>query len=152
MLKGFHPLYINTHFNHPREITPQAALACSRLADAGMPLGCQTVLLRGVNDDAIVMKELMLKLLEIRVRPYYLFQADLARGTSHFWTPLIKGLEIISQLQGDISGPGVPRFMIDLPGGGGKVPITPGYIRRIKGKELVIKNYLGHEYMYPIIE
>lgn len=152
MLKGFHPLYINTHFNHPREITPQAAIACSRLADAGIPLGCQTVLLKGVNDDTILMKELMLKLLSIRVRPYYLFQADLARGTSHFWTPLIKGLEIISQLQGHISGLSIPRFMIDLPGGGGKIPITPEYIRRIKGKELVIKNYLGHEYNYPIID
>ena len=152
MLKGFHPLYINTHFNHPSEITPQAALACSRLADAGIPLGCQTVLLKGVNDNVMVMKELMLKLLSIRVRPYYLFQADLARGTSHFWTPLKIGLEIISELQGHISGLSVPRFMIDLPGGGGKVPITPQYIKKIKGKGLVIKNYLGHEYMYPIID
>jgi lysine 2,3-aminomutase len=152
MLKDFHPLYINTHFNHPSEITPQAALACSRLANAGIPLGCQTVLLKGVNDNSMVMKELMLKLLAMRVRPYYLFQADLARGTSHFWTPLKTGIEIISELQGHISGLGVPRFMIDLPGGGGKVPITPQYIKKIKGKGLVIKNYLGHEYMYPIID
>ncbi|MDB9822432.1 KamA family radical SAM protein [Deltaproteobacteria bacterium] len=152
MLKGFHPLYINTHFNHPAEITPQAASACSLLAEAGIPLGCQTVLLKGVNDDGMLIKELMLKLLAIRVRPYYLFQADLARGTSHFWTALKKGLGIMAELQGNISGLGIPRFMIDLPEGGGKIPITPEYIRGIKGDELVVKNYLGDEYRYPIID
>ena len=152
MLKGFHPLYINTHFNHPSEITPQAAFACSLLADSGIPIGCQTVLLKGVNDDGMVMKELMLKLLCIRVRPYYLFQADLAKGTSHFWTSIKKGLEIISELQGNISGLGIPRFVIDLPEGGGKIPITPEYIRGIKGNEFVIKNYLGDEYRYPIVD
>jgi len=152
MLKGFHPLYINTHFNHPSEITPQAAFACSLLADAGIPLGCQTVLLKGVNDDVILIKELMLKLLNIRVRPYYLFQADLVKGTSHFWTDIKKGIEIISQLQGNISGLGIPSFVIDLPGGGGKIPITPDYIRGIKGDEYIMRNYLGDEYRYPIIE
>ena len=152
MLKGFHPLYINTHFNHPLEITPQAAFACAMLVDAGIPLGCQTVLLKGINDDEMVIKELMLKLLGIRVRPYYLFQADLVKGTSHFWTNLQKGLKIISELQGNISGLGIPRFVIDLPGGGGKIPITPEYILDIKGNELVVRNYLGHEYRYPIIE
>ena len=151
ILKRFHPLYINTHFNHPSEITPRAALACTMLADAGIPLGCQTVLLKGVNDDSTVMKELMVRLISIRVRPYYLFQADLAMGTSHFWTPLKKGIEIMSELQGHISGLSVPRLMIDLPGGGGKIPVTPEYIRKIKENELVIKNYLGHEYRYPII-
>ena len=115
MLRGFHPLYINTHFNHPDEITPEASLACARLANAGIPLGCQTVLLKGVNDDPSVMRELVQKLLLIRVRPYYLFQADLARGTSHFWTPLIKGIEIMSTLQGHTSGLCVPRFVIDIP-------------------------------------
>jgi lysine 2,3-aminomutase len=152
MLKGFHPLFINTHFNHPSEITPQAAFACSLLADSGIPIGCQTVLLKGINDDGMIMKELMLKLLGIRVRPYYLFQADLAKGTSHFWTNIKKGLEIISELQGNISGLGIPRFVIDLPEGGGKIPITPDYIRGIKGNELIIKNYLGDDYNYPIID
>ena len=151
MLKKFCPLYINTHFNHPSEITPQAAFACSLLADAGIPLGCQTVLLKGINDDGVIMGELMKKLTTIRVRPYYLFQSDLARGTSHFWTSLKKGLEIMSVLQGHISGLCVPRFMIDLPKGGGKIPITPEYIMRIRKEELVIKNYLGDEYRYPLI-
>jgi len=152
MLKRFHPLYINTHFNHPAEITPEATLACSRLADAGIPVGCQTVLLKGINNDPLVMKELMRKLLAIRVRPYYLFQADLAKGTSHFWTPLKKGLEIISSLQGHISGLCIPRFMIDLPKGGGKVQVSPEYLKGQKGNELIIKNYLGDEYRYPIVD
>jgi lysine 2,3-aminomutase len=121
MLRAFHPLYINTHFNHPAEITPEAALACARLAGVGIPLGCQTVLLKGVNDDPSVMRLLMEKLVSIRVRPYYLFQADLARGTSHFWTPVQKGLEIISYLREHASGLSVPHYAIDLPGGAGKV-------------------------------
>ena len=151
MLKGFHPLYINTHFNHPSEITSEASLACSTLANAGIPLGCQTVLLRGVNDDRKVIKELMQKLVSVRVRPYYLFQADLVKGTSHFWTPLKGGIDIISGLQGYISGLCVPRFMIDLPEGAGKIPVTPEYTRGIKGNELKVKNYLGEKYRYPII-
>jgi lysine 2,3-aminomutase len=150
MLKGFHPIYINTHFNHPFEVTPEASFACSLLADAGIPLGCQTVLLRGVNDNVKLMKELMQKLLAVRIRPYYLFQADLVKGTSHFWTTLSKGMEIMAGLQGYVSGLCVPRFMIDLPNGGGKIPVTPDYIQGIKGKELRIKNYLGKEYGYPI--
>jgi len=150
LLKEFHPLYINTHFNHPSEITPEASIACTRLCNAGIPLGCQTVLLNGVNDDPIVMKQLMQKLLTVRVRPYYLFQADLAKGTSHFWTPVKKGLEIIAALQGYTSGLCVPRFMIDIPGGGGKIPITPDYVLGIKGNELLLKNYLGKRYRYPI--
>lgn len=123
MLKGFHPLYISTHFNHPSEITPEAALACARLADAGIPLGCQTVLLRGVNDNPAIMKRLMHELLAMRVRPYYLFQADLVKGTSHFWTPMGKGLEIISELRKTASDLCIPHFVLDLPGGGGKVPL-----------------------------
>jgi lysine 2,3-aminomutase len=123
LLKAFHPLYISTHFNHPREITPESALACARLADAGIPLGCQTVLLKGVNDDAEVLERLMRKLLLIRVRPYYLFQADLARGTAHFWTPVKRGLEIMKRLQGQTAGSGMPHFVVDLPEGGGKVPL-----------------------------
>jgi len=152
MLKAFQPLYINTHFNHPWEITPESALACSLLADAGIPLGCQTVLLKGVNDDVEIMRELMIKLLTIRVRPYYLFQADLVKGTSHFWTGLKKGIEIMAGLQGYVSGMCIPRFMIDLPDGGGKVPVTPDYIKEIKGDELLIKNYLGREFRYPVIK
>lgn len=150
MLKGFHPLYINTHFNHPSEITQEASLACSMLADAGIPLGCQTVLLKGINDDPMVMKELMQKLLTIRVRPYYLFQVDKAKGTSHFWTPLEKGLEIISALQGYTSGLCVPRLMIDIPGGGGKIPITPEYVLGQDGGHLLIRNYLGEKFRYPL--
>jgi lysine 2,3-aminomutase len=152
MLKGFQPIYINTHFNHPWEITPESALACSILADEGIPLGCQTVLLKGVNDDVSIMSELMKRLLTIRVRPYYLFQADLVQGTSHFWTSLKKGIGIIAGLQGFVSGMCMPRFMIDLPDGGGKVPITPEYIKGVEGNELVIRNYLGEEFRYPVIE
>jgi lysine 2,3-aminomutase len=150
MLKGFHPLYINTHFNHPAEITAEASLACARLVDAGIPLGCQTVLLKGINDDPALMRILMQKLLAIRVRPYYLFQADRAKGTSHFWTPLEKGMEIMAALQGYTSGLCVPRFMIDLPGGGGKIPITPDYVMKKEKGNLRLKNYLGDEYVYPL--
>lgn len=150
LLKGFHPLYINTHFNHPTEITPEASLACARIVDAGIPLGCQTVLLKGINDDPAVMRTLMQKLLAIRVRPYYLFQADRAKGTSHFWTPLEKGLHIISALQGYTSGLCVPRFMIDIPGGGGKIPITPEYVLGEENGSLRLKNFLGEEYIYPL--
>jgi lysine 2,3-aminomutase len=151
ILKKFHPLYINTHFNHPSEITPFSAGACNMLANAGIPLGCQTVLLKGINDDIDIILELMRKLLSIRVRPYYLFQADLAKGTSHFWTPLKKGIEIMEGLQGVLSGIGIPRFVIDLPEGGGKIPVTPEYIKGKKGDKLVIKNYKGHTYYYPVI-
>lgn len=150
MLKKFHPLYVLTHFNHPSEITAQASLACAMLADAGIPLGCQTVLLKGVNDDPVVMKKLMQKLLTIRVRPYYLFQADLAKGTSHFWTPVNKGLEQIASLCGHTSGLCVPHFVIDLPGGGGKVPLLPEYVSAGEGGTLLVTNYRGEEYPYPL--
>jgi len=150
LLKAFHPLYINTHFNHPSEITPEASLACTRLADAGIPLGCQTVLLKGVNDHPSVMKELMQKLLAIRVRPYYLFQADLAKGTCHFWTTLERGLEIMSKLQGHTSGLCVPRFMIDIPDGGGKIPLLPEYVMGKEKGSLRVSNYLWEEYIYPL--
>jgi lysine 2,3-aminomutase len=151
ILKKYHPLYINTHFNHPEEITPEASFACTMLANAGIPMGCQTVLLKGINDDSKIMTELMRKLLRIRVKPYYLFQADLAMGTSHFWTPLQKGIEIMAGLQGFLSGMGVPRFVIDLPGGGGKIPVIPEYIKSVKGNEFIIKNYKGVEYKYPVL-
>jgi lysine 2,3-aminomutase len=145
LLRGFHPLFINTHFNHPDEITDAAAVACARLADAGIPLGCQTVLLKGVNDDEKTILELMQKLLIVRVRPYYLFQADLAKGTSHFWTPLKKGLDILSGLQGHTTGLCVPHFAVDLPGGGGKVNLVPSAIVEKEGRTF-IRNYLGREY------
>ena len=151
ILKNFHPLYINTHFNHPSEITNQAAIACSMLADGGIPVGCQTVLLKGVNDNAKVMGDLMKKLLLIRVKPYYLFQADLVKGTSHFWTPVEKGIQIMAQMQGHISGIGIPKYMIDLPEGGGKIPVTPEYIKGVKGDKLIINNYLNLEFNYPVI-
>ena len=150
LLKAFHPLYVNTHFNHPSEITPQAARACTRLADAGIPLGCQTVLLEKVNDDASTMTLLMRKLIAIRVRPYYLFQADLTEGTAHFWTPLQKGIEIMEALQGHASGLCVPRLMIDLPGGGGKIPLTPDYVLKRSENELLVRNYRGEPCMYPL--
>jgi lysine 2,3-aminomutase len=150
LLKAFHPLYVNTHFNHPAEITPEAAQACTRLADAGIPLGCQTVLLEKVNDDASTMIQLMRKLVAIRVRPYYLFQADRAEGTAHFWTSLQKGTEIIEALQGHTSGLCVPRLMIDLPGGGGKIPVTPSYVLKRTGDELLVRNYRGEPYVYPL--
>ena len=145
LLRGFHPLFINTHFNHPGEITGEAAVACARLADVGIPLGCQTVLLKGVNDDQKTILKLMQKLLFVRVRPYYLFQADLAKGTSHFWTPLKKGLRILSKLQGHTTGLCVPHFAVDLPGGGGKVNLVPSAIMEREGKTF-IRNYLGKEY------
>ena len=152
MLGSFQPLYINTHFNHPDEITPESSLACNRLADAGIPLGCQTVLLKGVNDDAGIIRTLMQKLLTIRVRPYYLFQTDPARGTSHFWTPLNRGLEIMARLQGHTSGLCVPHFAVDLLGGGGKIPLLPEYLMERDGDVLVAKNYLGKKYRHPVLD
>lgn len=149
MLKQFHPLYIHTHFNHPDEITAEASLACRRLADAGIPLGCQTVLLKDVNDKAHIMKELMQKLVSVRVRPYYLFQADLAKGTSHFWTPLSSGLNILAGLEGHTSGLCVPHFAIDLPGGDGKVRLTPERVVRSEGDRLLIRDFRGKEHLYP---
>jgi len=152
VLGAFKPLYINTHFNHPDEITEAASLACNRLADAGIPLGCQTVLLKGVNDDPGIMRALMQKLLTIRVRPYYLFQADPAKGTSHFWTPLKRGLEILSALQGHTSGLCVPHYAVDLLGGGGKIPLVPEYVVEKGGHVVVARNYAGKKYHHPVLD
>ena len=149
LLKKFHPLYINIHFNHPSEITPESSLACNRLADVGIPLGCQTVLLKGVNDDINTMGHLMRKLLTIRVKPYYLFHGDPARGTSHFRTSMKRGLNIIRGLQGHTSGLSVPHFAIDLLGGGGKVPLLPDYLAERDGKSLLVTNYAGKSYHHP---
>ncbi|MFB3883598.1 MAG: KamA family radical SAM protein [Thermodesulfobacteriota bacterium] len=151
MLKHYHPLYINAHFNHPLEITEESTEACSRLADAGIPLGNQTVLLRGVNDDPEVMRRLMQKLLAIRVRPYYLHQMDLVKGTGHFRASVRKGLEIMAALRGHTSGMANPYFVIDLPGGKGKVPVLPDGIRK-NGQTLYLRNYLDEVVGYPDVE
>lgn len=129
LLKRYHPLYINTHFNHPTEITPEATRACTLLADAGIPLGCQTVLLRGVNDNPETMEQLLTRLVQIRVKPYYLFQADLTKGTSHFRTTVHTGFSIMRHLLGNVSGMATPTYALDAPGGGGKIPLTPNYIQ-----------------------
>ncbi len=147
ILKRFHPLYVNTHFNHPWEITPESAVACAMMADAGIQLGNQTVLLRGVNDDPLVMKELMTSLLRIRVRPYYIHQMDLVRGTRHFRTPVNHGVDILGALRGHISGLATPYYVIDLPGGKGKVPLLPEYLQR-QGERLMLRNYLGEVIEY----
>ncbi|MGI6655604.1 MAG: KamA family radical SAM protein [Desulfobulbus sp.] len=148
MLGRYHPLYINTHFNHPAEITPEATTACALLADAGIPLGCQTVLLRDVNDSPEIMRALMLGLLRIRVKPYYLFQADLTRGTEHFRTTIETGQDIMRHLFGHLPGLAVPTYALDAPGGGGKIPLTPGYIEQ-QDTELIFRTYQGHPCTYP---
>jgi lysine 2,3-aminomutase len=148
MLKRYHPVYVNTHFNHPLEITPQTAQACARLVDAGIPVGNQTVLLKSVNDNLEVMKELMQKLLTIRVRPYYLHHMDLVKGTSHFRTSVEQGLKIMAGLRGYTSGMAIPYYVIDLPGGKGKVPVLPDDVKR-DGKILYLRNYRGEIIEYP---
>jgi len=151
MLKKYHPLFINTHFNHPDEITPESRAACGMLADAGIPMGCQTVLLKGVNDNPEVMKELVQGLVSMRVRPYYIYQADPVKGTNHFRTKVKKGLEIYKHLRGHTSGVCVPTYVIDAPGGGGKIPLLPEYVKRFENDKVVLKNYLDTEYEYPEI-
>ncbi len=148
MLKKYHPLYINTHFNHPAEITPESTLACNRLANAGIPLGCQTVLLRGINDSPEIIRQLMYLLIQIRVKPYYLFQADLTLGTSHFRTTIDTGLDIMQHLIGHVSGLAVPTYALDAPGGGGKIPLTPEYTSSL-GKTLEFMTYRGEPCSYP---
>ena len=143
MLKMHHPLWINTHFNHPREITTSAREALARMADAGIPLGNQTVLLAGVNDCPRIMKSLVHKLVENRVRPYYLYQCDLSRGLSHFRTPVGKGIEIMESLIGHTSGFSVPTYVIDAPGGGGKIPLTPNYLISLSTNKVVLRNFEG---------
>jgi lysine 2,3-aminomutase len=133
MLRRYHPLYLNTHFNHPREITDESAAACARLADAGIPLGNQSVLLRGVNDDAVVMTELLRGLLRLRVRPYYLHHLDQVQGTDHFRTTVGEGLAIMRALRGPLTGMAVPHYVIDTPGGHGKIPLLPEYLQKREG-------------------
>lgn len=149
ILKKYHPLFISLHFSHPAEITEECAAACNKLADGGFPLGSQTVLLKGINDNVPVMKELMHKLLKIRVRPYYLYQCDLIPGSSHFRTTVKKGLEIIKGLRGFTSGYAVPTFVVDAPGGGGKIPLLPNYVVEHTDERIVLRNYKGVLCEYP---
>lgn len=148
MLAKYHPIYLNTHFNHPKEITPVSAAACARLADAGVPLGNQTVLLRGVNDCPLLMKKLVQGLLKIRVRPYYVYQCDLSQGIEHFRTPVAAGIEIIEYLRGHTSGLAIPAFCIDAPGGGGKIPVSPQYLISQSADRVVLRNFEGGLYTY----
>ena len=148
MLKKYHPIWINTHFNHPRELTAESIQACADIVDAGVPLGNQSVLLKGVNDNTETMKELLLKLVRARVRPYYIYQCDLCEGIGHFRTKVETGIKIIKDLTGNISGFAVPRFVIDAPGGGGKIPVDPGYIISMDDEKIEMKNYKGIAYMY----
>jgi len=143
MLKKYHPIYINTHFNHYDEITEDAKKACDILADAGIPLGNQSVLLRDVNDCPRIMKKLVHELLMIRVKPYYIYQCDLSKGISHFRTSINKGLEIIENLRGHTTGMAVPTFVVDAPGGGGKIPVMPNYLLSQSDRRVVLRNYEG---------
>ncbi|UCF37653.1 MAG: lysine 2,3-aminomutase, partial [Acidobacteriota bacterium] len=149
MLRRYHPLWMSIHFLHPDEITPEVHRACSLLADAGIPLGSQTVLLAGVNDDVETMKRLVHGLLKLRVRPYYLYQCDPIQGSSHFRTPVAKGIEIIEGLRGHTTGYAVPTYVIDAPGGGGKIPLLPEYVVGRDGDSLLIRNFEGKTYSYP---
>jgi lysine 2,3-aminomutase len=148
MLRTHHPVYVNTHFNHPRECTAEAFEACRRLADAGCAIGNQMVLLKGVNDDPRTVMELNHKLLLMRVRPYYIYQCDLAQGIGHFRTPVETGVRIIAALRGHTSGLAVPHFVVDAPDGGGKIPLNPDYVVSHEGKRWVFRNYAGNEYEY----
>jgi len=148
MLAKYHPVYLNTHFNHPREITAEASAACAMLADAGIPLGNQSVLLAGVNDCPQVMKKLVQELLKIRVKPYYIYQCDLSQGIEHFRTPVSAGIEIIENLRGHTTGMAVPVFCVDAPGGGGKIPVMPQYLVSQSPGRVVVRNFEGGFYSY----
>jgi len=148
IMKKYSPLWVSIHFNHPKEITKRAKLACDMLSEAGIPLGSQSVLLKGINDRPYIMKKLVHELLQIRVRPYYIYQCDPVRGTQHFRTPVAAGINIMEKLRGHTSGYAVPTYVIDGPGGGGKIPVGPNYIlSQAKGK-YVLRNYKGKIYTY----
>jgi len=148
MLRKYHPLWMSIHFSHPKEITKEVRRSCGLLSDAGIPLGSQTVLLRGINDKPSIMKRLMHELLKTRVRPYYIYQCDLAMGTEHFRTPIAVGINIIEKLRGHTTGYAVPSFVIDAPGGGGKIPVGPTYlISQDKGR-MILRNYQGKVFEY----
>ncbi|MEW8995141.1 lysine 2,3-aminomutase [Clostridium sp.] len=143
MLKKYHPIWLNTHFNHPNEITEESKAACERMANAGIPLGNQSVLLRGVNDCVHTMKQLVNDLVKMRVRPYYIYQCDLSLGLEHFRTPVSKGIEIIEGLRGHTSGYCVPTFVVDAPGGGGKTPVMPNYVISQSHDKVILRNFEG---------
>ncbi len=148
MLKKYSPIWMSIHFNHPKEITKRCKIACDMLSDAGIPLGSQSVLLKGINDRPYIMKKLVQELLQIRVRPYYIYQCDPVKGTQHFRTPVAVGINIMEKLRGHTSGYAVPTYVIDGPGGGGKIPVGPNYIlSQAKGK-YVLRNYKGKIYTY----
>ncbi|CAN5253880.1 lysine 2,3-aminomutase [soil metagenome] len=149
VLKRHGPVWMSLHFTHPDELTPEVAEACGRLADAGVPLGSQTVLLKGINDDVELMRRLMHGLLKMRVRPYYLYQCDPISGSAHFRTSVDKGLEIIRGLRGHTTGYAVPTYVIDAPNGGGKLPLQPEYVTGRDGDDLLLVNYAGRQYRYP---
>ncbi len=149
VLRSHHPLLMSLHFAHPDELTPETRMACELLADAGIPLGSQTVLLAGINDEPEVLKQLFHGLLRARVRPYYLYQCDPIMGSSHFRTPVEKGIKIISQLRGHTTGYAVPQYVIDAPGGGGKIPVGPEYVIGYEGSNLLLRNYEGKVFQYP---
>lgn len=149
MLSKYHPVWVNTHFNHPNEITDESKQAILRLVNRGIPVNNQNVLLKGINDDSSILSVLYKELLKIRVRPYYCFQCDLVKGGEHFRTPISKGIEIMENLRGRISGLGIPHFIIDSPGGKGKIPILPNYIVSREEKETILRNYKGEMITYP---
>ncbi|MBN1831753.1 MAG: KamA family radical SAM protein [Deltaproteobacteria bacterium] len=152
MLKKYHPLWMSIHFTHPEELTPETNQACERLANGGIPLGSQTVLLAGINDSVETIKRLVHGLIKIRVKPYYLYQCDPIKGSAHVRTSVDKGLEIIRGLRGHTTGYAVPTYVIDAPGGGGKIPLIPDYVEGREGDDLLLRNYQGHIYRYPDIK
>ncbi|MCF8051164.1 MAG: KamA family radical SAM protein [Desulfobacterales bacterium] len=149
MLRKYHPLWMSLHFTHPDECTPEAFRACTALADAGIPLGSQTVLLKGINDSVAVMKSLVHRLMQMRVRPYYLYQCDPISGSAHFRTPVEAGLAILRGLRGFTSGYAVPTYVVDSPGGGGKIPVSPETVLGRDGEDLLLKNHHGNCFRYP---
>ena len=149
ILRRHHPLWMSLHFTHPAELTPEVTEATARLADAGVPLGSQTVLLKGINDEVAILKPLMQGLLQRRVKPYYLYQCDPISGSAHFRTPVEKGLEIIQGLRGHTTGYAVPTFVIDAPGGGGKIPLLPDAVVGRDGDDLLLRNFEGGIFRYP---
>lgn len=148
MFKKYGPIWMSIHFSHPKEVTKRVKFACDLLAESGVPMGSQTVLLKGINDKAATMKKLMHELLKIRVRPYYIYQCDPVLGSKHFRTPVATGIEIIEKLRGHTSGYAVPTLVIDAPGGGGKIPIGPQYIVSHEGGRYTLRNYAGDQYVY----
>ncbi|MFC2094280.1 KamA family radical SAM protein [Bacteroidota bacterium] len=148
MLKKYHPIYVNTHFNHPWEITDESSKACELLADNGVPVGNQMVIMKDINDDPDIVKELMQKLLKIRVRPYYMYMADETKGANHFRTSINTGLKIAAALRGYTSGLAIPHFVIDAPGGGGKIPLLPNHVLHMDEEKIILRNYKGKVYSY----